>query len=203
MTTSARFIALEGIDGSGTTTQMSRLAHALRSQGFEVTTTAEPSQGPVGVSCRQALSAQPPLNDGALALMFAADRLDHLARCIEPALQAGHIVLCDRYLLSTLAYQGLTLPQPWLEAINSRSRVPDATVLLQEPTRVAQQRMHSRKGVTEQFDAQELQERIAARYRQLAASAHNLTGPVHVLDGQGTQQAVTERLVGLVQKFVC
>ena len=193
-----RFIALEGIDGSGTTTQLALLAAHLRAQGHRVTQTAEPSSGPIGQRCREALSTQPPLDDGVLALLFAADRLDHVARCIKPALSAGGVVLCDRYLMSSLAYQGLSLPQPWLCAINERSLRPDATVLLEVPVDVAQQRVAARGGTVEQFDALELQRRISLRYKALAEAPPPLMGPIFCLDGAAPQAEVAQRVAQLV-----
>ncbi|HYY53573.1 MAG TPA: dTMP kinase, partial [Myxococcales bacterium] len=108
-----RFIALEGLDGSGTTTQAERIASVLRAQGRRVLLTREPSDGPIGTLIRLALTGRlglpqrsGPLTEEALALLFAADRVDHLAAVIEPALERGELVVCDRYVLSSLAYQG-------------------------------------------------------------------------------------------------
>lgn len=189
------FIALEGIDGSGTTTQAARLAMHLRSLGRTVVQTAEPSDGPVGRSCRAALQTDAKLPDAALALMFAADRLQHLDACILPALQRDEVVICDRYLMSTLAYQGLTLEEAWLCAINSAARAPDLTLLVDLPTPEAQRRVQARGGVEEQFDAAPLQVRIAERYRGLARKRLTALGPVVVVDGTGSPDAVTKRLL--------
>ncbi len=92
-----RFIALEGIDGSGTTSQRGALAAALRARGHTVLETYEPSDGSIGQLTRSRLATDArPLDRRALALMFAADRLDHVANEIEPALDAGQVVLTDR-----------------------------------------------------------------------------------------------------------
>src|SRR5579864_7294663 len=106
------FIVLEGLDGAGTTTQLVRLAERLRRAGERVVATAEPTDGPIGALIRQALRRRlvhrdgRALTDESLALLFAADRVDHVAGEIEPALARGQHVLCDRYVLSSLAYQG-------------------------------------------------------------------------------------------------
>src|SRR5262249_6124956 len=101
-----RFIVLEGIDGAGTTTQRERLAAWLRSLGRSVHPTAEPPSGPSRSLIRTVLNpASGPFDKHAMALLFAADRRDHLHREVEPQLAAGAIVLSDRYLLSSLAYQ--------------------------------------------------------------------------------------------------
>src|SRR5713101_5144548 len=96
-----RFIVLEGIDGAGTTTQAQLLSAELRRDGHLVLTTREPSDGPVGTLIRQALTGRlslperaGPLSDETLALLFAADRLDHLQAQILPALQRGEVVIC-------------------------------------------------------------------------------------------------------------
>lgn len=196
--TFAPFIALEGIDGSGTTTQLALLGQRLRRLGHQVTQTAEPSQGVVGRSCREALSAAEPLPDAVLALMFAADRLHHQQHCIDVARAAGHVVLCDRYLLSSLAYQGLSLPEPWLWAINSRARRPDISILLHVPWHMAQQRVAARGATAEQFDGAALQARISARYLALAQQPNAETGPVICVDGTGSQEAVAARLGAVV-----
>ncbi len=98
-----RFIVLEGIDGAGTTTQAEAISLALRAEGRTVLTTREPSDRPVGALLRQALSGAAPLSGGksfgpeTLALLFAADRTDHLASEVIPALERGEVVICDRF----------------------------------------------------------------------------------------------------------
>lgn len=174
----ARFIVLEGIDGSGTTTQAARLGRKLAAQ-----VTREPSQGPIGAELRKVLGGHLVVDDGAIALLFAADRLDHLAREIEPQLSAGVHVVSDRYLLSSLAYQSLTVGRSFVEAINQRARKPDLTLLLDVPVEVAAARRRSRGGPPELFDADAFQARVAEAYR---AEAHRLQAagePIVIVDG--------------------
>jgi dTMP kinase len=118
-------VVLEGLDGAGTTTQGRLLADALRADGRTVHLTAEPSGGPIGVLVRQVLKRRivgrdgAPFDPAALALLFAADRLDHAAVEIAPKLAAGVDVVSDRFTLSSLAYQGLDLgDMDWVEAVN-------------------------------------------------------------------------------------
>jgi dTMP kinase len=112
MSSRGLFVVLEGLDGAGTTTQCTALAERLRQAGPEVLTTREPSDGPIGTQIRQALAGRlslpdrlAPLTAPTLALLFAADRVDHAAAEVEPALARGAVVLCDRDLLGSLAYQ--------------------------------------------------------------------------------------------------
>lgn len=193
-----RFIAIEGIDGSGTTSQTRALAAWLGSRGHSVVQTREPSRGAIGTLIRQRLSvAAAPLEPAALALLFAADRLDHIASEVEPALAAGAVVLSDRYFLSSLAYQALECDAAWVGQINARAPRPDLTLLLALPVEVAfarvQRRMAQEGAVEERFDALELQRRIARHYQQF--SADPAIGPVCVVDGDQPPEAVTGALI--------
>ncbi|MEO8214263.1 MAG: dTMP kinase, partial [Myxococcales bacterium] len=117
------FVVLEGIDGSGTTTQLDRLVEHLRERGRQAVATREPSTGPIGRLLREILLGQhvvpmpaggaSPVDGRAMALLFAADRRDHLGREVEPALTNGADVVSDRYILSSLAYQAVEAERQW------------------------------------------------------------------------------------------
>jgi len=186
-------IALEGIDASGTTTQLERLAERLRTDGHAVHTTAEPSEGPVGRLIRTVLKGEEAMTEAALALLFAADRLDHLQRELEPAIGRGAIVLTDRYVLSSLAYQSIALPQTWVEALNERARPPDATFFLKVTPEEAAERRRSRGGTSERFDALGAQRQIAQRYE--AVLADPWIGQLLIVDGMQGPEAVTRDLM--------
>ena len=141
-----RFLVLEGIDGCGKTSQIQTLAawlprSGLLPPGTEVITTREPGGTPLGLALRELLLHPPgEAAPGATAelLLYAADRAQHVQQCIEPALAAGHWVLCDRFTGSTAAYQGhgrglsLALIRQ-LEAIATTGLVPDLTLWLDLP----------------------------------------------------------------------
>src|SRR5271167_2017910 len=118
-----RFVVLEGIDGSGTTTQVARLADRLRAQGVAVRATREPSDGPLGTLVRHVLSGRVVIPGGrapgwaTMALLFAADRLDHVESEIEPFLAEGGDVISDRYDASSLAYQSISSGSESEEAV--------------------------------------------------------------------------------------
>jgi len=103
-----QFITVEGIDGCGKTTQLQRLAAHCRSLGAEVVVTREPGGTDLGVQLRAVLLGGDPGSVDPLAelLLYAADRAQHVQQLIRPALEAGKIVLCDRYVDASLAYQG-------------------------------------------------------------------------------------------------
>jgi dTMP kinase len=185
-----RFIVLEGIDGSGTTTQALRLAEALRADGHAVVSTHEPSDGPIGVVLRQALTRRlGGLSDRMLALLFAADRLHHLATVVEPALAEGKVVVSDRYVLSSLAYQGMRLPVAWVETLNAAARRPDLTLYLDVDARTAAGRRRGRGGAEELFDADEVQLAVARAYARVIRK-HGRAQRVVRVEGAGTPDAV-------------
>lgn len=190
-------MVLEGIDGSGTTTQCAALAERLRERGHRVATTREPSRGEIGVLTRAQLAAdRTPLRPDALALLFAADRLEHLQREIEPALERGDVVLCDRYLLSSWAYQSLDCPLEWVRAINGRALWPDLTLLVAVPAEVGVARVRARQAAKgepeERFDVPELQRRLEAAYEDFV-SDDSLQGLVRI-DGTRSIAEVTDAL---------
>ncbi len=203
-----RLIVLEGLDGAGTTTQVERLATVLRAEGHAVLTTREPSDGPVGVLIRQALTGRLVLPGGAgplaqetLALLYAADRTDHLRARVLPALEAGQVVLSDRSVLSSLAYQGASLPMEWVETINSHAVPADLTLFVEVSIEVAARRRAARGGPEELFDAEEKQRRISRQY----AAAIKLRGKrEHVvrIDGDAPVEAVTEACLVRVRKLL-
>lgn len=196
------FLVLEGIDGSGTTTQAALLAERLTSEGRSVHVTREPSQGPVGRFLRQILAGDvtdpqgPPAWD-AMALLFSSDRLDHVRREVQPALLRGQVVICDRYDLSSLVYQSATSPLgegalPWLRSLNDQALRPDLTLVVDVPAEVAEERRKARDEKAEMFEILELQLKLRDFYRR--ASEFLPRDRIEVLSGVGTPEEVGERL---------
>jgi dTMP kinase len=199
MRTVGRFIVLEGIDGSGTTTQAARLAASLRASGHAVVSTREPSDGPIGVVLRQALTRRlVGLSDRTLALLFAADRLDHLASVVEPALAQGKVVVSDRYVLSSLAYQGMRLPLRWVETLNAAARPADLTLFLEVDPRTAARRRQGRGGTDELFDADEVQRAVARAYGRVVRK-HTRAQRVVRLDGRVSPDEVAREILSRVR----
>jgi dTMP kinase len=201
--TGGAFIVLEGIDGSGSTTQARRLCDRLNHRGHEAVATQEPSSGPIGVLIREVLQhkvvvagAEGSPDWSAMALLFAADRVEHTRRVIEPALARGDIVVSDRYTLSSLTYQSLTAPAgsrglEWLRAINARALVPNLVIVIDTPAAVAAQRRARRGADAELFEVDALQSRLAEAYLE-AESYLGLAGNVLHVDGNRPVEAVFE-----------
>ncbi|MDD9943109.1 MAG: dTMP kinase [Myxococcales bacterium] len=174
------FIVLEGVDGAGTTTHSRRLVERLRGGRVPVHATQEPSEGPVGGLLRQTLSGRmgTPGRGGVrapawhtMALMFAADRMDHLEAEILPNLRDGLIVVCDRYYHSSVAYQSMTASAEegvigWIREVNRYARRPDLTIVLDVPPEVAAERRRRRRGA-DLFDGDPLQAKLGEFYRRL------------------------------------
>jgi dTMP kinase len=193
-------IALEGIDGSGTTTQAEKIAAELEASGYGVHRTAEPSTGPIGQVIRRVLRRELAVEDRTLALLFAADRLDHLQREIEPALAAGKIVISDRYLVSSLAYQTLNAPIEWVLQINSAARLPEISILLRVSAQIGAQRRAQRGGPEEHFDALLTQRAIAEAYDRAFARVD--IGPTAVIDAHRDVAAVHQSLMSIIHPLL-
>lgn len=201
-----RFVVLEGIDGAGTTTQAARLREALNAAGERTMGTCEPSDGPMGMLLRQALTGrlvghkgdQPaPLDAVTLALLFAADRADHVAQVVMPLVDSGVTVICDRYVLSSIAYQGLELDAAFVAEINRKVPSPDITFFLDVPPKVAQKRRLATRAREELYDALAVQQHVDRNYRAAIAARKN-DERIEMIDGTVPPDQVTARLVELL-----
>lgn len=163
------FLVLEGIDGSGTTTQAQRLKSFLESQGHRTHITRQPSDGPIGKMIRGLLAKKEgqAVNWEMLALLFAADRLRHWQEEVEPLLAEGVFVISDRYFLSSMVYQGQDCPEEWVREINRYAATPDLTLLVAIDAQRAYERVQSRGGTVEIYDDLEKQKSLAQRYERL------------------------------------
>jgi dTMP kinase len=159
------FICIEGLDGSGKTTQANLLTERLQ-KTHKVFCTAEPSHGKIGTFIREGcLYEDKRLPIEAEALLFAADRIEHNHNEIEPALADDKIVICDRYIYSSLAYQGSTgLSLDWIKTINSRALQPDFSIFIDvSPERVIE-RLQRKKSVMETLETQQKVREIYVKF---------------------------------------
>lgn len=185
---SARLIALEGGEGCGKSTQVERLAARLGA-----VQTREPGGTAVGAALRgllldPATETGAGLSDRAEALLMAADRAQHVAEVIQPSLQEGRHVVTDRYVASSLAYQGYGrgLPLEELRELStwaSGGLMPDLTVLLDVPREVATARVAEDKPDRLEGESAEFHLRVLEGFRQLAATE---ASPWAVVDGSGS-----------------
>ena len=150
------FICIEGIDASGKTTHAHRLVENLRRKGFDAVYTTEPTSGEIGKFIRtHILQGQERVPSTIEALLFAVDRIEHVENMIKPALQEGKIVISDRYIFSSLAYQGAAgLDLKWIEEINKFAIQPDLAVYLDISAEVVFERLKREKSVMENLETQ-------------------------------------------------
>ncbi len=149
------FIVIEGADGTGKSTNAKMLGEHLRKSGRRVINTAEPTKGIIGRMIRRVLSGEINLPPRALALLFTADRAEHVETVINPGIKEG-VVICERYFYSTIAYQSAQgLDAEWLSAINSFAPIPDLVILLTLPPEEAISRIVKDKEVFEVVGFQE------------------------------------------------
>ena len=162
-------ICIEGLDASGKTTQARRLVRNLRRRGFEAVYTTEPSSGEIGRFIRsRVLQRRKRVPSVVEALLFAVDRIDHVERRIKLALQEGKVVVCDRYVFSSIAYQGATgLNMKWIEEINRAVIPPDLAIYLDVPAEVVVKRMKRKRSVMERL---QVQRRVQEVYMKLVQS---------------------------------
>ena len=165
-----RFFALEGIDGSGKSTQLPLLARRLEALGRPCVQTREPTGGPMGALLRQVLTGQVTCDSRVAAPLFVADRLDHLLRKGDGLLalvEGGTDVLCDRYYFSSYAYQSVDLPLEWVIGANRPCADllrPDATLFLDVDPELALERIARGRDHTELFETRERLTRTREQY---------------------------------------
>jgi len=151
------FICIEGLDKSGKTSQSILLVEALNKRGFDAVYTTEPSNGEIGKFIRKNILHRKERVPAVVeALLFAADRVDHTEREIRPMLKEGKIVISDRYIYSSLAYQGATgLDIDWIKEVNKYAVEPDLAIYLDVPVEIIAQRCKRKRSVMERPDIQE------------------------------------------------
>jgi dTMP kinase len=150
------FICVEGLDGCGKTTQTKLLVKRLKKTGYDAVYTAEPSRGRIGMFIkRYCLHGEKRVSAITEALLFAADRFEHVEKEVIPALDRGKIVVSDRYVYSSLAYQGAGgLDLKWIEMVNEHAIRPDLAVFVDVEPEAVVRRLKPKKSVMEDLETQ-------------------------------------------------
>ncbi|MBF0498110.1 MAG: dTMP kinase [Deltaproteobacteria bacterium] len=195
------FVAFEGIDGSGKTTQAQMLKDYIANRGIEVVLTCEPTNGPIGRAIRQAAVSPNPISPQEETDLFIRDRADHVNNFILPALKLKQVVITDRYYLSTMAYQGARGLDP--EAIRRKNELfapfPDLTLLIDIPPAIALQRIQARGRHLEKFEMFD----FLVRVRDIYLNQVNMGFPGLVLiDGRQEPIAVHQQVTNLVERLL-
>ncbi len=199
------FITFEGGDGSGKTTQIQSVREWFESRGIAVVVTREPGGTELGTTLRHLVQMGPEdVDPRTEALLYAADRAYHVSTLIRPALEAGTVVLCDRYIDSSLAYQGAAR-NLGVDEIRSLSQWatgdlhPDVTLLLDLPPEVAARRRPGRPGAPDRMERESMDfhERVRHQYLRLADAEPDR---IAVIDAVGTAQEVFREIRGVLEE---
>jgi dTMP kinase len=191
------FIAFEGLDGSGSSTQSRLLAEKLEKKGKPSLLTKEPtSDSPIGKLIREILQHKWSASPEGLQLLFSADRAEHLKNEIEPALDGGQVVITDRYLFSTLAYGGMSVDMEWLRALNKNFRLPDITFLFKLSPEECIKRIAGRGSDFELFEKSDKLAKIWENYERISEDFPN----IKVIDATKTIERISEEIWGMVSE---
>jgi dTMP kinase len=189
------FICIEGLDGCGKTTQAKLLVKRLR-KTRETIYTAEPSKGEIGRLVKKCyLHAEKRGSVTVEALLFAADRLEHLKDEVLPALDEGKIVVSDRYVFSSLAYQGAAgLDLEWIEKINEHAVSPDLAIFIDVQPETVIHRLKRKRSVMENLQTQLKVREVYLKYVEL--------GKLVRIDGNKPRREVSRALFNLVKDYL-
>ena len=197
------FIVLEGIDGSGTTTQLRRLSTLLERRGLPVMATAEPTSRPEGALVRRILKGELEADPGTVAYLFAADRHQHLygAGGIVASAAAGKIVLCDRYSLSSLAYQGMTCGPELPQRLNGEFPAPGLTLFFRLAPEIAMARVAARDQL-EIYEKLHIQKLVSAAYDKVVAEAAEKGWNIVTIDAEKPLDEVGARVDAALEEYL-
>jgi len=190
------FICIEGLDASGKTTHAHRLVRNLREKGFNAVYTTEPSRGEIGKFIRMyILQRKRRVPSVVEALLFAVDRVDHVEKEIKPALEKGKVVVSDRYVYSSLAYQGAAgLDLKWIEEINRLALPPDLAIYIDVPPEVVVKRIKRKKTVMERLETQRRVQEVYMKFIE--------KGKLVPVDGNRTKDEVAKDILRSVLDFL-
>lgn len=190
-----KFIAFEGIDGSGKSTQIQLLADRLKSEGIYCYTTMEPTDSPIGSLIHQILTGRIKTDNKAIAALFAADRLDHLLNDVNgimAKISNGTPVITDRYYFSSYAYHSVDVPMDWVITTNEQSRnllQPDATVFIDVDPDTAINRIKQNRSHLELFEKKSRLIQVREKYLEAFEKLSGVENVI-IIDGNRAQEEI-------------
>lgn len=190
------FIVLEGLDGCGTTTQTALLAEKLEKAGRAAVSTNEPTNLSIGRFIRSVLQKKESVDPFTLALLFSADRNEHVygKNGIAGHTEAGKMVICDRYLFSSLAYQSLFMDYETVAELNRYYPLPEYLFYIDLSPEECQERMAARGEEAELFERLELQRKIEANYKKTLALLSGSEMKTIIIDGRSPIQEIHRQI---------
>jgi dTMP kinase len=193
-----KFIAFEGVDGSGQTTQATLLAKRLEDDGYKVLLTKEPTNNLIGGIIRGALTHEWSPTNQTLQLLYAADRGHHLSREVVPAIEKGYIVITDRYFFSSVAFGSLDCDVEWLKQLNMHFPMPELAFYIDVPAQVAMNRIQNSRFGVELFEQQSKLEKVTRAYKQMLSEYECL----HAFSGELTIEELHTSIYAKVAQTV-
>ena len=197
------FIALEGIDGSGKSTQMKLLSEKLKTAGYKVHTTFEPTDGTIGSIIRNIMKGEMKADERFIAGLFVADRLDHLLNeetGILKKLQEGFVVITDRYYFSSYAYHGTHMDMNWVISANAMSAQilrPDLNIFIDVSTETAMKRLNETRTSVERYETLENLNNVRKKYLESFEKQKNEEQIVSI-DGNRSMELIGEDIMKIL-----
>jgi dTMP kinase len=190
------FICIEGLDGSGKTTHAHRLVRNLQKRGIDSVYTTEPSKGELGTFIRGTiLEGKKRVPRVIEALLFAVDRIEHFEKDVKPALKDRKVVVSDRCVYSSLAYQGAAgLDLKWIEEINKFALPPDLALYINVPPEVVVKRIRRKKSVMERLETQRRVQKVYMKFVE--------NGKLISLNGDRKKSEVEQNILNVTLKFL-
>ena len=189
------FICIEGLDGCGKTTQTKLLVERLQKH-YKAVYTAEPSRGKIGMFIREhCLHSKKRLSSVVEALLFAADRFEHLENEVLPALKEGKLVISDRYVYSSLAYQGAAgLDLEWIKKINKHALEPHLAIFIDVDPEIVIERLKREKSIMENLETQRKVREVYMKFVE--------KGELVKIDGNKIKKEVADEILKVVLEFL-
>ena len=190
-----KFVVIEGLDGSGTTTQLSLLKTRLKTNNIPSYLTFEPTDNIIGSLIRKVLAKEHVIHPESLARLFVSDRTEHLIGDggIQNHLDAGEIVISDRYIFSSHAYQSLHCDFNHIVDLNSRFPLPELLVFLDLAPDLGQARLNSR-GEEELFDNFQAQQKVRELYLRSIGLYSGSDMKIEIIDGSESIESISENI---------
>jgi thymidylate kinase len=199
-----KFIVFEGIDGCGKTTQMKHIAQRLKAEGKKYILTCEPTSYEIGKLLRRYLSGEITADSHVIAALFAADRLDHILKSggLLDMLDNDIYILCDRYYLSSYAYQSMDVDLDWiinLNAVSMEKLKPDCNIFIDITPETSLNRLKDRETL-EIFEKEEKLKLIYSNYHKVIEKFKN-TENIAVIDGNRSEISITEDIWNVIKSL--
>lgn len=202
-----KFIVFEGIDGSGKSTQIKNITKRLKTSGYKIYSTFEPTDGSIGSLIRQMLLGKVPVDQRTIASLFAADRTDHLVNKengIRHKIDQGEMVLCDRYYFSSYAYHAQYIDMKWVihaNSLNAEILRPDVTIFIDVDPKICFERIKNTRSNFEMYEKIDIMQQVRDNYFKAFDALKDIE-TIAIIDGNNTMGKVENAILNEVKKII-